>query len=56
MIRKLYCMLLLRYTATLEKFYAMYLVYLVLTSNQENGSEVTCVAGATKINFKNLKT
>ena len=40
-------------TATLDKFYAM---YLVLAANQGNDSEMTCVVGATKINFKNLKT
>ena len=26
------------------------------STNQENGSEITFVAGATKINIKNLKT
>ena len=52
-IKKLYCMQLLWCTATLDKFYAM---YLVLTANQESHSEVTCVAGAAKINFKNLKS
>ena len=40
-------------TATLDNFYAM---YLILTANKENGSEMTFVADATKINFKNLKT
>ena len=51
-IKKLYCMQLLWCTATLDKIYAM---YLVLLANQENGSEMTFVADATKINIKNLK-
>ena len=52
-IKKLYCIRLLWCTAMLDKFYA---VYLVLTGNQENVSEMTFVAGAIKINLKNLKT
>ena len=40
-IKKLYCMQLLWCTASLDKFFMM---YLVLTANKENDSEMTFVA------------
>ena len=42
-IKKLYCMELLWYTAAIDKFYAM---YLVPTANKKSGSKMTFVEGA----------
>ena len=52
-IKKLYCMQRLWCAAALDKFYAM---NSLLMATQENGSEMIFVAGASKINFKSVKT
>ena len=43
-------------TTTLMHCKARQVLSDLLSTNQENGSEITFVAGATKVHVKNLKT